>query len=968
MTSMLQHTDWLNGRVPDSVRARLRQLVEVVGYLPHHQPLAVITADAVLIAANQPFLDLLQASRDQLLGADWDDFMPGWSERSGAGSGEGSGARTTGEPDILAFEDYVLAATGEPTWVRAVACPVFTPGIGDETEEALCAWALFVLDRRPGRADADEHRRRAILDLLLESPGEFVVQLTADGRVEYLSPSLHAALGVFGDGLEGQRLSAAHGFDRAGFDGRFASMLEQLLAPPYSAETEMSMTTAGAERVVQWRFESLVGDGGVVRGVLGVGHDVTERRRAEGELRRSELRLRTLVEATNQLIWTSVPGGAIEGPMESWSAFTGQSQDEVQGDGWLAAVHADDRERVRGTWAAALHARGPYDCEYRLRAADGSYHWIEAHAVPLPDDGPEPGYFGVGHDISERKEAEEAARRRLQLESMVAAVSTRFASATLEGAVPALDFALGQTGRLFAADRVSCYLLTPDHMGLESVRVWWSESGVAEDGDTSRDIGRLVWLRERAANGHPFLLRSLEDLPEEAAAEREAFVSMGLRSMLAVPLRQENILVGLLALESLADHDGDDGEGDVAARGATPTHAPAPGAGWTDEDISLVRVVADQLAGLIVRSWDESNLRSIADCFLAFGPDVKDNMTHICRAVGSVMAADAVLYTRRHHDDLTLDAWWNLPDDVPRVTPLGGRLDADLLEHPEERVRIVRDLQDTIYAHTSPIIVSTGARTYAGFPVLVGGRAVATLSCLFAADVPLRDSQLELMRVLGRAAAVEEERRHALEDRVLGLAQLEQAMERTVTTLSSAVGSRDPYTAGHERRVADLCAAIGTGMGMGPTDLRLLRLAAMVHDIGKITLPAEILSKPTKLSEAEFKLIQGHSRAGWETLEPAGLPESITEAVLQHHERLDGSGYPDGLSGDEIGEFARIVAVADVVEAMSSDRPYRPAIGLDAALHEVEGGRGVRYDARVVDVCLRLFREEGFVFRDVELG
>ena len=190
MTSMLQHTDWLNGRVPDAVRARLRQLVEVVGYLPHHQPLAVITADAVLLAANRPFLDLLGASDDELLGADWDDFMPGWSMRSGVdanGAPRGEGA---GEPAILAFEDYVLAATGEPVWVRAVACPVFTPGVGDETEEALCAWALFVLDRRPGRADADERRRRAILDLLLESPSEFVVQLAPDGRVEYVSPSL----------------------------------------------------------------------------------------------------------------------------------------------------------------------------------------------------------------------------------------------------------------------------------------------------------------------------------------------------------------------------------------------------------------------------------------------------------------------------------------------------------------------------------------------------------------------------------------------------------------------------------------------------------------------------------------------------------------------------------------------------------------------------------------------------------
>ena len=283
-----------------------------------------------------------------------------------------------------------------------------------------------------------------------------------------------------------------------------------------------------------------------------------------------------------------------------------------------------------------------------------------------------------------------------------------------------------------------------------------------------------------------------------------------------------------------------------------------------------MRLVADQLTRLLVWSWDEQNLRGIADCFLAFGPDVEENLAQICRAAGRITAADAVLYTRRRGADLYLEAWWHVPDGVPRVTPSSGRLDTDLFDHPDEQVRIVRDLQDTIYAHTSPVIAALRAQTYAGFPVQVAGRTVATLSCLFRGDVPLRESQLELMRVLGRAAAVEEERRRAIEDRVLGLAQLEQAMERTVATLSTAVGSRDPYTVGHERRVADLCSAIGAEIGMDPADLRLLRLAATVHDIGKITLPAEILSKPTKLSEAEYGLIQGHSQAGWEMLEPAG--------------------------------------------------------------------------------------------------
>jgi putative nucleotidyltransferase with HDIG domain len=216
--------------------------------------------------------------------------------------------------------------------------------------------------------------------------------------------------------------------------------------------------------------------------------------------------------------------------------------------------------------------------------------------------------------------------------------------------------------------------------------------------------------------------------------------------------------------------------------------------------------------------------------------------------------------------------------------------------------------------------------------------------------------------VLGRAAAVEESRRLAEEERVRGLAQLERAMERTVATLSGALGARDPYTTGHEARVAALAAAMGVHMGLSADEVRMLNLAATVHDIGKIEVPAEFLSKPTRLSVAEFAVIQRHCEAGYDLLRPAALPDRVMDAVLQHHERLDGSGYPRGLSGDEIGVFGRILAVADVTEAMSSDRPYRPALGVEPALAEIERGRGTLFDPEACDACLNLFREQAFGF------
>ncbi len=185
-----------------------------------------------------------------------------------------------------------------------------------------------------------------------------------------------------------------------------------------------------------------------------------------------------------------------------------------------------------------------------------------------------------------------------------------------------------------------------------------------------------------------------------------------------------------------------------------------------------------------------------------------------------------------------------------------------------------------------------------------------------------------------------------------------QSLEDTIDVLSTAVEKRDPYTAGHQRRVAELAQAIGSQIGMSPFDAYGVGMAARVHDIGKLVVPLEILTKPSRLSTNEFALIKDHARAGYEILEGVAFPWPVARMVLQHHERLDGSGYPSGLQGDEIDPGARIVAVADVVEAMAAHRPYRPSLGIDVALAEIERGRGTLFDPEVVEACLYLCRSD----------
>jgi len=192
------------------------------------------------------------------------------------------------------------------------------------------------------------------------------------------------------------------------------------------------------------------------------------------------------------------------------------------------------------------------------------------------------------------------------------------------------------------------------------------------------------------------------------------------------------------------------------------------------------------------------------------------------------------------------------------------------------------------------------------------------------------------------------------------LESLRRAIGTTIQVMVSTVEARDPYTAGHQLRVADLAGAIATEMGFSQEKIDGIRMAGSIHDIGKLSIPAEILSKPTKLSEIEFALVKEHAQKGYEILKDVESPWPLAEIVYQHHERMDGSGYPRKLKGDEILIEARIMAVADTVEAMSSHRPYRPGKGMDAALEEIEKNKGTLYDADAVDACLSLFREKGF--------
>jgi PAS domain S-box-containing protein/putative nucleotidyltransferase with HDIG domain len=224
----------------------------------------------------------------------------------------------------------------------------------------------------------------------------------------------------------------------------------------------------------------------------------------------------------------------------------------------------------------------------------------------------------------------------------------------------------------------------------------------------------------------------------------------------------------------------------------------------------------------------------------------------------------------------------------------------------------------------------------------------------FISGTPIKNDNGEIIGIIETALDITEQKQ--------AQEKLKKTINAIIETISKIMDTRDPYTAGHQMRVTKLAVSIAQEMNLSPDKIESVKIASLIHDIGKIGIPSEILTKPADLDTIEFSFIKKHPEIGYTILKDIDFPYPIAQIVLQHHERNDGSGYPQGLKGKDILLEAKIINVADVVEAMSSHRPYRESLGIDVALEEIIRNKGILYEPRVVDVCVKLFREKGFRF------
>ena len=272
-----------------------------------------------------------------------------------------------------------------------------------------------------------------------------------------------------------------------------------------------------------------------------------------------------------------------------------------------------------------------------------------------------------------------------------------------------------------------------------------------------------------------------------------------------------------------------------------------------------------------------------------------------------------------------------------------------LKQQPEAAIVMVTAVDDPDLAST---VLNIGVYGYIIKPFKPNELVITVTNALHRRDLEIQNRlyQENLEKMVQERT---EELRASLND-------LQKAMQGIIHVMVLTIESRDPYTAGHQQRVTLLASALAQEMGLSEKEVEGVKMASLIHDIGKISVPSEILSKPGKLTEIEFCLVKTHPQSGYEILKNITLPWPIAKIVLQHHERLDGSGYPLGLKDKEILLEAKIIGVADVVEAMASHRPYRPALGIEKALEEISQKKGILYSPEVADICIKLFTEKGF--------
>jgi PAS domain S-box-containing protein/putative nucleotidyltransferase with HDIG domain len=749
---------------------------------------------------------------------------------------------------------------------------------------------------------------------------------------------------------------------------------------------------------VEVRSTRVEGDGETA--LFSIVRDISESRQAEDAVRTSELKFRTVADFAYDWEAWNAPDGSYRYVSPSCERITGHTAEEFMADPYLTVriTHPDDLEASEEHHRAAEAESRAEDLEldFRIVLPDGETRWINHLCTPVyGEDGEWLGRRESNRDITAQKQAEEALLdARWRLESIIEGTHV----GTWEWNV--------QTGETILNERWAEIVgYTLDELSPTSIK---TEEALVHPDDLARSdemlarhySGELPYydceLRLKHKDGHWVWVQDRGRVITRTD-DGQPLMMFGTHADISDRKRAEQALSESEELFRALFESATDGVWLVATDGAivAVNAAMARTHGYSVEEMQSMNIGSIDAPESALLAPARLK-RLMAGEPLSFESEHLHKDGHIIPfdVSASIVTVGNVKYvvgfdrdiTERRQAEQLISVYAELLEASPAAitvhTPEGKfvyanertlemhgytrdeflALDLHEIDVPEdaalidERFRATAALGENTFevAHyrkdgtVIPLAVSNRVAIWDGKEVLLSVATDITERKLAESELERHGAQLEEL----------------LAERERNLEQLALSLSSVTEVVSQVVESRDPYTAGHQRRVAALAVRIAEDLGMSAPQIDEIRIAALLHDVGKISVPAEILSKPGKLSALEFELIKGHSEAGYRILASANMGGEIAEIVYQHQERCDCSGYPRGLCGDELLPGAKVLMVADIVEAMSSHRPYRVALGVDAALAEIERGAGRQYDAEVAEACRRVI-DAGFVFAEL---